>query len=237
MKGLKTAVMMEGNKYYRRSRIPEWKFRTLVRHFAQDMSATEVAHLTGLTRKTVTTIFLRIRRRIAQDCSRRSPFATGRLKPDESRACTTCVCGARCAQSHRTPVFALLSHEKRVYTEMVPDCRKATLRALIRGRLPADGPHQLNGWHGFDGLIDIDYGKPFKVGRPAACGADADGVLQPLDSDVEDFWGFVRARLGKFYGVSNRTFHLHLKECEWRYNLRGADLYAELLKLLGNYPL
>ena len=223
------------NIYYRRSRIPEWKFRLLVRHFALDMSATDVARLTGLTRKTVTTIFLKIRRRIAQQCSRRSPFATGRLKLDESHACTVCVCGRGCAQSNRTPVFALLSHDERVYTEMVPDCRKATLRALIRGRLPSGGANELNGWHGFDGLIDIDYGKPFRVGRQVS--RDAQGVLQPLDGDIENFWGFVRRRLEKFYGVSNRTFHLHLKECEWRYNLRDADPYEELLTLLRNHPL
>ena len=227
--------MTGGNKYYRRSRIPEWKFRTLVHYFADDLSATDAAGLTGLTRKTVTTIFLKMRRRLAQECSRHSPFSTGRLKPDESHACTTCVCGGRCSQSNRTPVFALLSHELRVYTELVPDCRKATLRALIRGRLPSGGASELNGWHGFDGLIDIDYGRPFKVGRRA--GANGEEVLEPLDDDVEQFWSFVRRRLGKFYGVSNRTFHLHLKECEWRYNLRDADPYEELLKLLGNHPL
>ena len=230
--------MAGGNKYYRRSRIPEWKFRALVRYFAEDMSATDVGRLTGLTRKTVTTIFLKIRRRIAQDCSRRSPFATGRLSLDDSHACTVCVCGrAACALSSRTPVFALLSHETRVYTEMIPDCRKATLRALIRGRLPAGAAGELDGWHGFDGLIDIDYGKPFRVGRRAVGADGREDVLEPLDDDVEQFWGFVRRRLGKFYGVSNRTFHLHLKECEWRYNLREADTYAELLALLGTHPL
>lgn len=227
--------MMGGNQYYRRSRIPEWKFHTLVRHFAEDMSATDAARLTGLTRKTATTIFLKMRRRIAQECSRRSPFATGRIRLDESHACATCVCGGHCTLSNRTPVFALLSHDGRVYTEMIPDCRKATLRALIRGRLPSGGVNELNGWHGFDGLIDIDYGRPFRVGRRA--GADGQDVLGPLDDDVEQFWSFVRQRLSKFYGVSNRTFHLHLKECEWRYNLRASDHNAELLALLASHPL
>ena len=227
--------MTGGNKYYRRSRIPEWKFRALVSHFAEDLSATDAARLTGLTRKTVTTIFLKMRRRIAQECSRRSPFATGLRKSDESYACTVCLCGGRCAQSNRSPVFALLSHDDFIYADMIPDCRRAVLRALIRGRLPAGGVKELNGWHGFDGLIDIDYGKPFRVGRQIS--RDPEAVLQPLGGDVEHFWDFVRRRLEKFYGVSNRTFHLHLKECEWRYNLRDADPYTELLSLLKSYPL
>ncbi len=93
----------------------------------------------------------------------------------------------------------------------------------------------MNGWHGFDGLIDADYGRPFRVARPS--GGDRPGTLQPLDGDVERFWNFVHGRLEKFYGVSNRTFHLHLKECEWRYNLREADPYWELLMLLSARPL
>lgn len=69
-------------------------------------------------------------------------------------------------------------------------------------------------------------------------GAEADrGALEPLDDGVGQFWDFVRRRLAKFYGVSNRTFHLRLKECEWRYNLRGADPCAELLALLETRPL
>lgn len=38
-----------------------------MRYFTLDLSATDAAHLTSLTRKSVNTIFLRIRQRIAQD--------------------------------------------------------------------------------------------------------------------------------------------------------------------------
>jgi transposase-like protein len=54
------------NKYYRRSHISESKFLRLLRYFAQDLSAADAACLTGLTRKTVNAIFLRLRQRIAQ---------------------------------------------------------------------------------------------------------------------------------------------------------------------------
>ena len=62
--------MQNHRRYYRRSRIPEAKFCELARYFAQDMSATEAAKLTGVTRKSVTSIFLKLRQRIAEERER-----------------------------------------------------------------------------------------------------------------------------------------------------------------------
>ncbi|MBV9469706.1 MAG: hypothetical protein JO316_12910 [Abitibacteriaceae bacterium] len=61
------------------------------------------------------------------------------------------------------------------------------------------------------------------------------GLASP--AEMEDFRHFARKRLQKFYGVSGHTLYLHLKECEWRYNMRHEDLNAELLKLLRAHPL
>ena len=76
--------MQKLNLYYKRSRIAGWKFRLLVRYFALDLPSSDVAELTGLTHKTVNTIFLRIRRRLAQDCERHSPLSRGAVEVDES---------------------------------------------------------------------------------------------------------------------------------------------------------
>ncbi|HVG32599.1 MAG TPA: IS1595 family transposase, partial [Pyrinomonadaceae bacterium] len=38
-------------------------------------------------------------------------------------------------------------------------------------------------------------------------------------------------------GVSARTFYLHLKECEYRFNNRDKDLSRLLLKRLEKQPL
>ena len=222
---------MDGdNKYYRHSRISELKFRSLVRHFAQDLSATDAAQLTGLTRKSATSIFLKIRQRIAEDCLRRSPFVTGTIKATESHSCTLCVCGRRgCGTATGKPVFTLLVHENRIHTQIIPDCRKAPLRAIIRGRYVADEVLLNNGWHGYHGLVDVEYEKPYGVKNEAA----ANGTLE----EIENFWRFTKGRLEKFNGVSNRTFYLHLKECEWRFNRRDLDLYSELLELLRQHPI
>jgi hypothetical protein len=75
--------MERRNRYYARSRISEKKSRQLLRYFAMDFSATDVAQLTGLTRKTVTVIFLKLRQRIAEECEQASPFS-GEVEVDES---------------------------------------------------------------------------------------------------------------------------------------------------------
>ncbi len=44
-----------------------------------------------------------------------------------------------------------------VYTEVVPDCTKATLQGIIRGRVDPDSVIHSDGWRGYDGLVDLGY--------------------------------------------------------------------------------
>lgn len=45
----------------------------------------------------------------------------------------------------------------------MPDCKKATLQAIIRGRVSIDTATHKDGWRGYDGLVDIGYSKHFRV--------------------------------------------------------------------------
>jgi transposase len=220
------------NKYYKRSKIPEWKFYSLVECFARDLSATDTARLTGLTRKSVTTIFLKIRQRLAEECKRSSPFKAGKVSLTEAHTCTRCICGKRgCGTNHGKPLFSLLEFDHHIYTEIIPDCKKAPLRAVIRGRPVEEAVLRNNGWHGYDGLVDVEYKKAFRVSKEYL--EENSFSLNEIDS----FWSFARNRLEKFNGVTNRTFPLHLKECEWRFNRRDNNLYAEILQLLRQHPI
>lgn len=226
--------MQRQNPYYERSRITTWKFRLLVRYFALDFSATTVAQLTGLTRKTVTTIFLKLRQRILEECERQSPFSAGEVEVDESYFGARRVRGKRGrGASGKTIVFGLLKRDGKVYTEIVPDCKKATLQAIIRGRVSLETVIHSDGWRGYDGLVDVGYSKHFRVEH----GANEFARGTHHINGIESFWSYAKRRLQKFNGVSNRTFNLHLKECEWRFNYRSKNLYRELLTLLRKHPL
>lgn len=50
---------------------------------------------------------------------------------------------------------------------------------------------------------------------------------------IENFWSFAKRRLAKFNGVSRKTFLLHLKECEFRYNHKH-DMLKILERIIRN---
>jgi transposase len=226
--------MKSVNRYYKRSKISERKFRQIVRYFAMDFTASDVAQLTGLTRKTVTVIFLRIRQRVAAECERASPYSDCEVEVDESYFGARRVRGKRGrGASGKTIVFGIFKRNGCVYTEVVPDCRKRTLQAVIRGRVALDTVIHSDGWRGYDGLVDVGYAKHFRVDH----GQDQFVRGPHHVNGIESFWSYAKRRLQKFNGVPARTFYLHLKECEYRFNQRTKNLTRELLKLLVRYPL
>ncbi|HZH89382.1 MAG TPA: IS1595 family transposase, partial [Pyrinomonadaceae bacterium] len=142
--------MERPNPFYRRSRISARKFRRLLRLFALDLTATDAAQLTGLTRKSVTMIFLKIRKRIAEECERASPLSSGEVEVDESYFGARRVRGKRRrAAGGKAIVFGLLKRDGRVYTETVPVCEKAALQAIIRRRVVPEVVINSDGWRGY----------------------------------------------------------------------------------------
>ena len=58
-----------------------------------------------------------------------------------------------------------------------------------------------------------------------------------ISMELNLFGVYAKIRLVKFHGIDKRTFNLHLKECEFRFNNRGEDLYKLLLKIFRKEPL
>ena len=225
--------MIVKNRYYKRSRISEAKFRQIVRCFALDLTAGECAALTGVSVRSVNPIYLRIRERMARWCAVRSPFC-GELEADESYFGPRRVRGKRGrGAGSKTIVFGLLKRDGCVYTEIVPDASKPTLQAIIRGKAKAESVIHTDGWRGYDGLVDMGFDKHFRVNH-----ANNEFVSGSHHvNGIESFWSYAKRRLAKFNGIARHTFALHLKECEFRFNHRHGNLYMALLKLLREQPL
>ena len=98
------------NKYYYRSKISERKFRELVRYFSLDFTASDTARLTGLSVRSVNTIFLKMRQRIAENCEQQSPVE-GIVEVDESYFGARRIRGKRGrGASGKTIVFGIFKH-------------------------------------------------------------------------------------------------------------------------------
>jgi transposase len=221
------------NKYIKRSRISEAKFREFIRYFSLDLDAHKIAVLTSLNRNTVNRYLLLIRRRIAEFCEQSSPFH-GEIEVDESYFGARRIRGKRGRGAYgKTPVFGILQRGGQVYTEIVPDCARKTLQAIIRGRVEPDSVIHSDFWRGYGGLVDLGYKKHYRIHH----GKDQFANGKRHINGIESFWSYSKRRLMKFHGIPRSTFYLHLKECEFRFNHRNQNIYQMALKLLRNNPL
>jgi len=221
------------NKYVYRSRISEKKFRDIVKLFSVDLEADQTAAISGLSRNTINKYYKAFRERIVSICESNSPLK-GEIEVDESYFGARRVKGKRGRGAYgKTIVFGLLKREGKVYTEIVPDVKAATLQALIRGRVDVDSVIHSDGWRGYDGLVDIGYDKHFRVHHGENEFARGNCHI----NGIESFWSYAKIRLVKFRGIDKKNFNLHLKECEFRFNHRGEDLYKILLEVFRKEPL
>lgn len=221
------------NRYANRSKISEHKFRQIIRYFAVDLEASQITKLVALNRNSVNRYLRAVRERIAEFCETQSPFS-GEIEVDESFFGARRIKGKRGrGASGKTIVFGILKRNGKVYTEIVPDCSKATLQAVIRGRVTLDSIIYSDGWRGYNGLVDVGYGKHFRIDH----GRNEFAKGSTHVNGIEGFWGFSKTRLSRFRGMSKSTFYLHLKECEFRFNYRDQDLYQLLIKMIKNQPL
>ena len=205
----------------------------IVKHFSLDLDAQTIAILTGLNRNTINRHFNLIRRRIAEFCELQSPF-NGEVEVDESYFGGKRIKGKRGrGAGNKTPVFGILQRGGKVYTEIVPNCAKRTLQAIIRGRVKPDTVIHSDYWRGYNGLVDIGYKKHYRVHH----GSNEFANRKSHINGIESFWSFAKRRLMKFHGISESTFYLHLKECEFRFNYRKQNIYDNLLKMIREKPL
>jgi transposase-like protein len=219
--------MAVSSKQFVRARISRAKFRQLLKLFALDLTATQITALTSLNRNTVNRYLTLIRQAIAEHCQRESPFS-GDIELDESYFGARRVRGKRGRGARgKTIVFGIYKRNGRVYTQIIPNCKKASTQAIIRGKVDLASTIHTDGFRSYDGIVHMGYRKHYRVQH----GKDEFVRGNSHINGIEGFWGMAKTRLVKFKGMSRSTFYLHLKECEWRFNHRDEDLYRLLLKI------
>ncbi len=219
--------MTSSSKQFVRSRITRAKFRQIIKLFALDLTATQITALSALNRNTVNRYLTLIRQTIAAHCQRESPFS-GDVELDESYfgACRGRGKRGRGARG-KTIVFGIYKRNGKVYAEIIPNCKKSSIQAIIRGHVDLTSTIHTDGFRSYDGIVHMGYKKHYRVQH----GQDEFVRGNSYINGIEGFWGIAKTRLVKFKGMSRSTFYLHLKECEFRFDHRDEDLYQLLLKI------
>ena len=80
----RTMILSMKNKYIVRSRISQKKFREILKYFTEDIEATKIANLTGISRIPINKILKNIRILMASECEKISKFS-GEISSSQAR--------------------------------------------------------------------------------------------------------------------------------------------------------
>jgi len=220
------------NKYIKRSKISEAKFRQILRYFTEDFDSTRTSRLTGISRRTISDIYNKLRSKVYELTLLDEKFS-GEVEVDESYFGPRRIRGKRGRGAKgKIPVIGLLKRDGKVYTSVINNCEKETLMPIIQGKILEESTIYTDGWKSYDSLVLKGY-KHYRIFHSKNEFARGKNHV----NGIESFWSYAKRRIAKFNGVPKNKFILHLKESEWRFNHRHDNIYKVLMKELSQNPL
>lgn len=214
------------------TRFSEKKILQIVEYFCDDCTSDYTSKKLSISGKTIDDWYMYLRKVILWYQEReRSEVLGWTVEMDESYFWPTRIKWKRWRWAGgKTIVFGLLKREGKVYTEIVPDAKAKSIIPIIRRKVEPDTEMNTDGWWAYDGLVDMGYEKHYRVfhwknefvrGKQHVNG-------------IESFWSFTKRRLRKFNWIQRQYFLYHLKESEFRYNVRvmHEDMFKKLVKMM-----
>ncbi len=221
---------------FKQAKISKHRIEKIIGCFCLDLTATQTHKLLALNRKTINHWYLYFRLAIYWNQMNEFKKFVGEIELDESYFGRRRIRGfhgklKRGRGTIKQPVFGVFERNGRVYTEIIPDCKRKTLQPIIQGKVGVESVIYTDGWRGYSGLVDVGYDKHFRVNHGANEFSKGNGVHI---NGIESFWSFTKRRLAKFNGTK-RNFDLHLKECEWRWKRDEKELRENLISILKKF--
>lgn len=218
------------------AKISKFKIKNVIKCFCLDITASKTAGLVGLNRNTINHWYNLFRRAIYAHQMKKFRRIIGEAEIDESYFGARRIRGfrgklKRGRGTRKQPVFGIFKRDGLVYTEIVPNCTKPVLQAIIKGKIDPSTIIYSDKWRGYDGLVDVGFDKHYRVNHRKNEFSQRQGIHI---NGIENFWSFTKRRLAKFNGAK-KNFDLHLKESEWRYAKKPDILEKELWEILKIY--
>lgn len=208
----------------KRTKLSNRQISTLINFFTLEVPASTAANRLQINRHSAERVYHCIRLALARECEHWSPFE-GEVEVDESY-----FGGKRKGQRGRgaagkVPVFGLLKRNGRVYTRIVNDVTRETLRRIIRTNIIPDSTIYSDSFRSYDGLI-LDGYRHYRINHDQAF---AHGKRHHING-IENFWGYAKTKLKRYYGINRNYFYVYLKEMEFRFNHRKEPNLGLLIK-------
>ena len=214
------------SKLIKNSKLANRQINKLIEFFVLEVSAIKAAKSLLIHRHTAERIYQRIRLCLARECEKEGPFA-GEVEIDESY-----FGGKR--KGHRgrgaagkVPVFGVLKRNGKVYTQIVEDVSRETLRRIIRTKIIPETIIYSDSFRSYDGLV-LDGFRHYRINHDYSFSTK----LRNHINGIENFWSFAKNKLKRYYGINRKYFYLFLKEMEFRFNHRNDDLARKIKQIL-----
>ncbi len=224
------------NKMIKRSHLSEKKCREIIQLFTEDLTATQIANITGVSRVTINNYLKLIRTQIARYCEERNPVyfnTNGTILPLVSTSYKKLDPNANDAMAEslhtlygffRQGGFIFVDGLHQVSKNDVLSLQKARWNGLTKGTINEELLK-------YQAIADFDNWHLYRM--------DTTHIVngRSMVDDISVFWGHAKNRLMKFRGLNRNTLCLHVKECEFRYNYRSNDINSMLLTIMYHHPL
>ena len=149
------------NRYLKNARIPERKVRELLSLFCEDLTATQIANISGISRITVNAYLKLIRTQIARSCEEQNPYYWNR-QPVPLMAPHQPVNEA--PFHHDNNFYGIFKREQAIYTMHIRHVDPSWLNNWLRGRMTVDkAVLERNELHIFDAIADFSRTKLYRV--------------------------------------------------------------------------
>ncbi|THU40864.1 hypothetical protein FAM09_01755 [Niastella caeni] len=220
------------NRYLKGAHLSERKVRELIKLFSEDLTATQIANITGISRITVNAYFKLIRTHIAKFCEERNPFhfTNGTVSYHASENGIAATNGAVSKKSF----YGIFKNDDAIHTDKIANIDAEWMYDWLKGK--TEGGRELieqHRLHVYNGIADFNSIRLYRINESIP------GITRGKShiDEIDMFWGMLKSRLIKFRGLNSGTLYLHVKETEFRYNYRDNDLFELLMEILHKRPL
>ena len=129
------------------------------------------------------------------------------------------------------PILGLLRRGKKVFITVLEDFSHDNLLTRLQENLHERYAALYENETARTEAVSLNEYDQYRVWH---AGAEQEGDEHDVKG-IENFLTFAKKRLAKFNGCSSSNILLHLKECEFRYNHRGEDLFKLIKKIFQKY--